>query len=177
MFSPEIKVKRFLDSLAYYFLTGDMFGIETDYKKVMHAKREIPASSCPTFVDNLLYSSGATTSMADKEENASFRIMINELDAKAEKYEQKVAKKRRDSLFQKYLRLGIRGGEWCAVDTENKFWFGGIHYLIDENETQYHSVDTDQGEYYAMDRILASGGKFYDMNYDEVKVYEIGGRF
>ena len=174
LFSPEIKVKRFLDSLAYYFLTGDMFGIETDYKRVMHAKREIPASSCPSYVENILYSTGGTTSLADREEAASFKVMTDELDKKAEKYEtQKITKKRQDSLFQKKLKLGITGGEWCAVDTENKFWFGKDHYLIDEKATQYQPVETEYGDYYAMDKILASGGKFYDMNYDAVKVYRI----
>ena len=166
----------FLDSLAYYYLLGNTQGVVTDYKKVMHAKREIPVSSCPAYVENLLYSTVGTTSQADREEASSFKTMLERLDANAEKYEvQKTTKKRQDSLFQKKLKLGITGGEWCTVDTENKFWHNNMHYMIDESETQYQPVETEYGEYYSMDKILVSGGNFYDMNYDEVKVYRIGG--
>ena len=98
------------------------------------------------------------------------------IDVNPQNYEtQKPVRKQIESMFQKKLRLGIHGGVWCTVDTENKFWFGNEHYLIDEKATQYQPVDTEYGEYYSMDKILASGGKFYDMNYDEVKVYRIGG--
>ena len=176
LFSPEMKVKRFLDSLAYLLLIGNTQGIETEYKEVMHAKREIPVSNCPSGIDNLLYASGGYTGNAEEEEIASFREMTERLDRRAQKYEtQKPVRKQDESKFQKKLRLGIHCGEWCTVDTENKFWFGKEHFLIDEKETQYQPVDTEYGEYYSMDKILASGGKFYDMNYDEVKVYRIGG--
>ena len=42
LYTPESKVKRLLDSLAYYLLLGYTDGIETDYRRVMHSKREIP---------------------------------------------------------------------------------------------------------------------------------------
>ena len=175
LFTPESKVKRFLDSLAYYFLMGEMSGIETDYKKVMHAKREIPASSCPSFIENMLYSTGAATSQADKEERISFKVMTDELDTRAEKYEaQKVTRKRQESLFQKHNRLGIHGGEWCRVDTDGVFEHNGRKYEIDEGETQYQPIETDIGLLYDMDRILVTDtGEFYDMKYDLVKVKEL----
>lgn len=168
-------MKRFLDSLAYYFLIGETSGIETDYKKVMHAKREIPASSCPSFVENMLYATGGTTSQASKEECAGFKVLTDELDAKAEKYEaQKASKKRRESLFQKHNRLGIHGGEWCRVDTDGVFEYNGRKYEIDEGATQYQPIETDIGQLYDMDRILATEtGDFYDMKYDKVKAREI----
>ena len=176
MFSPESKVKLFLDSLAYYYLLGNTQGIVTDYKKVMHAKREIPVSNCPAYVENLLYSTVGTTSQADREEAASFKTMLEKLDATAEKYEtQKATRKKSESLFHKKNRLGIHGGEWCRVDTENKFWHGKTHYQIDKKETQYQPVDTEYGEYYAMDKILVTDNGCYDMNYDKVNVYWIGG--
>ena len=174
MFSPELKVKRFLDSLAYFILIGHTQGIETDYKKVMHAKREIPASNCPAFVENLLYATGGTTDTRDQDERATFKAMTESLDEKAEKYETKKPRgKRPDSKFQKYLKSGIRGGEWCRVDTDGVFQYRGEWYRIDEGETQYQPVETELGLLYDMDRILATtpqSPEFYDMNYDRVKV-------
>lgn len=165
----------FLDSLAYYYLLGNTQGVVTDYKKVMHAKREIPVSSCPAYVENLLYSTVGTTSQANREEESFFKTMLERLDANAEKYEvQKTTKKRQNSLFQKKLKLGITGGEWCTVDTENKFWHDNMHYMIDESETQYQPVETEYGEYYAMDKILMTDDGCYDMNYDPVNVLWIG---
>ena len=175
MFSPESKVKLFLDSLAYYYLLGNTQGVVTDYKKVMHAKREIPVSNCPAYIENLLYSTVGTTSQADREEASSFKIMLEKLDSNAEKYEtQKVNKKRQESLFQKHNRLGIHGGEWCRVDTDGIFEHNGRKYEIDKGETQYQPIETDIGLLYDMDRILVTGtGNFYDMKYDPVKVKEL----
>lgn len=170
-------MKRFLDSVAYFFMIGDMQGIETDYKKVMHAKREIPVSNCPSFVDNMLYASGATTDQIDLEERASFQVMTDRLDAKAEKYEApKPQRKRQESKFHKCRRLGIRGGEWCRVDTDGLFEYNGHRYEIDKDEIQYQPIETEIGLLYDMDRILASGidtVEFYDMNYDKVKVRQL----
>ena len=169
-------MKTFLDSLAYYWMLGNMDGIETNYRGVMHAKREIPVTSCPTSVDNLFYASGGLKDIHAAEEDAAFRVMLDMLDERAAQYEQKkTAHKRRKSLFSKKRKLGIHGGEWYRVDTEGKFWIGKNQYLIDDQEIQYQPVPTVYGDYYAMDKILYVDGKFYDMNYDEVKVYQCGG--
>ena len=61
------------------------------------------------------------------------------------------------------------------MDTDGYFWVGNNRYVISGNAVQYQPVHTEYGDYYAMDRILASGGKFYDMNYDEVEVLQAGG--
>ena len=170
-----MKVKRFLDSLAYMFLIGDTNGIETDYKKVMHAKREIPASSCPTFIENMMFASGAANDQIDKEECASFKVLTDKLDARAEKYEaQKPVRKKHESLFHKRNRLGIHDGDWCMVDTDGVFEHHGMRYMIDESEQQYQPIETSEGLLYDMDRILVTGdGIFYDMNYDPVKVIAV----
>ena len=100
-------MKRFLDSIAYCMLIGNTKGIETEYKKVMHAKREIPASNCPSFVDNMLYASGGVEDESDRKEWAGFEVMVDELDERAEKYEaQKVRRERKESLYHKHNRLG-----------------------------------------------------------------------
>ena len=168
-------MKRFLDSLAYCFLIGNMSGVETDYKKVMHGKREIPVSSCPSQIANLLYATGGQTKQIDHEECVEFRVITDALDAMAEKYEaQKAVKKRQESLFQKRVRLGVCGGEWCRVDTDNRFEYNGHVYEIDEGETQYQPIETDIGLLYDMDRILATEtGDFYDMKYNKVKARQV----
>lgn len=170
-------MKRFLDSLAYCILIGNTRDIETDYKKVMHAKREIPVSSCPAAIDNMLYASGGTTSQINEEECASFRVMVEELDERADKYEnKKLRRERKDSRYAKRLRAGIRDGEWCRVDTDGIFEFGGRRYRIDSGEEQYLPVETEFGLLYDMDRVLASGAdgtEFYDMNYDKVKAHQL----
>ena len=175
LYTPEFKVKTFLDSLAYFLLLGYTEGIETIYKRVMHAKREIPASSCPSYIDNLFYSSGVANDKVFVEENTAFKRMLESLDEKAAPYEPKKIKKKERSLFHKKMKNGIRNGQWYPVDTDGKFWVGNNEYVIDDQEIQYQPIETDYSDYYAMDRILCANGKFYDMNYDEVQVHAIGG--
>ena len=165
-----------LDSLAYYLLLGHTDGVETDYRRLMHAKREIPVSSCPSNIENMLYSNGGGTESIEMDEAAQFNVMLERLDSKAQRYD--APKKRRpkfESRQHKRSRLGIHDGEWLLVDTDNKFWYRNEMYVICDQAAQYAPVDTPYGEYYAMDKILASGGKFYDMNYDEVQVQKLGG--
>lgn len=176
MYTPELKIKRFLDSLAYILLLGNTDGIETNYRRVMHAKREIPATSCPSEIDNLLYGSGGSCGPYEEEELSAFRDMLDRLDERATSYEsKKVVRKKTPSLFHKKIKKGIAGGTWYRVDTEGKFWIGNNQYIIDDQAVQYQPISTDYGDYYAMDKILYVNGRFYDMNYDEVNVRAIGG--
>jgi len=175
VFSPEMKVKRFLDSLAYILLAGNRDGIETDYRRVMHAKREIPESSCPSYVRNIMYGSGSVSKNVAIEEKAQFNALTEILDLAAEKYETPQKPSKTESLFQKRNRLGIHGGTWCRVDTAGQFRIGNEVYKISDQAIPYQPIQTEYGEYYPMDRILACDGKFYDMNLDEVEVYPVGG--
>ena len=144
----------------------------------MHSKREIPVSSCPSAIENLFYGSGNIGASYEEEELAAFRDMLDRLDTKASAYEaKKVVRKKEPSRFHKKLKKGIKDGTWYRVDTEGKFWVGNDHYLIDDQAVQYQPIQTEYGDYYAMDKILCADGKFYDMNYDEVTVYHIGGIF
>lgn len=166
-------MKRFLDSLAYFFMSGFRDGIETDYKRTMYAKREIPDSSCPAYVENILYASGAISPGATREEEAVFATVLERLDAAAEKYTSLAATapaSHRETRHEKLMRLGIRDGEWCRVDTENRFSFRGRDYIISDQAAGYRAVRTEYGDYYPMDRVLAAGGRFYDMNIEEVEV-------
>ncbi len=167
-------MKRLLDSLAYYILLGHTQGIETEYKRIMNAKREIPVSSCPSNIENMLYANGGSPEIIDKDEQERFNLMLERLDRNASRYDdQKKPKKKIESGQQKRMRLGIHGGEWLTVDTEGKFLLDGRQYIISDQAVQYAPVSTEYGDYYAMDKILASGGRFYDMNYDEVTVHRL----
>ena len=174
MYPPEIKIKTFLDSVAYYLLAGNYQGIETNYKRVMHAKREIPASSCPSAIENLMYASGTVSEGIAREEEAQFEALLDRLDMLAEKYETPARTVHRESRFHKKERLGIHGGEWHVVDTDGCFRDGDRRYRICDNAVQYQPIHTEYGDYYPMDRILSSGGKFYDMDFDEVEVLQAG---
>lgn len=164
-----------MDSIAYCLLLGNTNGIETDYKQTMHAKREIPASNCPSFIENMLYASGSVSDASDREERAGFAVLLDNLDDRAEKYEtQKVRRERKESLYHKHNRLGIRGGEWCQVDTDGVFECRGHKYQIPHDQYQYQPVDTEVGQLYDMDRILVTDdNRFFDMKYDEVKVHQL----
>lgn len=175
VFSPESKVKTFLDSIAYYLLLGNMDGIETMYRSVMNAKREIPVSSCPSSVDNIFYASGGAGDNCAVVEKAAFKEMCDRLDEKASLHVRKPTRKRTKSLFEKKRKLGIHDGEWFRVDTNGEFWIGNEHYAVAEQEIQYQAIKTAYGDYYAMDKILYANGSFYDMNYDKVDVFRIGG--
>lgn len=176
MYTPEIKIEHFLDSMGSIFLYGHTNGLETKYKSVMHSKREIPVSSCTSEIDNIFYASTSYSGDTLEEEKAAFQNMLERLDERAEAYEvKKPPKKRQQSKFSKKLAKGITGGQWYRVDTDGKFWIENNRYLIDDQEIQYQPIPTDYGDYYAMDKILYANGRFYDMNYDEVTVYQIGG--
>ena len=162
--------------MAYYMLLGHTEGIETDYKRITHAQREIPVSSCPSYVESMVYASGSAPEPLSIEEESHFRTIVEQLDERAEKYAvRKVEKKKRvESRYQKRERLGVRGIEWCRVDTTGAFECAGKKYRIDPSEMQYQPIRTEFGELYDMDRILVAAnpqGKFFDMNYDEVTVH------
>lgn len=175
VYTPEIKTKTFLDSLAYFLLLGHTDGIETNYRRVMHGKREIPMSSCPSDFENLFYASCGSSVNYSVEERDAFRLMLEMLDERALPYEAKKQKKKEKSLFSKKIKNGICDGTWYRVDTDGKFWIGNNQYIIDDQEVKYQPVHTDYGDYYSMDKVLAANGKFYDMNYDEINVRRIGG--
>lgn len=155
-------------------MAGNRSGIETDYRRIMHAKREVPESSCPSFVRNLMYGTGSVSPGVAKEEMMQFSVITEALDAAAERYETRKPANTETKL-QKKIRLGISGGEWRRVDTDGYFTVGNKTYRVSDQVVQYQPIETEYGDYYPMDRILASGGKFYDMNLDEVEVFQAGG--
>lgn len=157
-------------------MLGHTRDIETDYRRVMHMKREIPFSSCPSSVNDMVYASGATLEYRNSDEALAFRTMVEKLDDIAELYEQpKPRMPKKETRLHKVMRLGIRDGVWCIVDTDGIFEYNGRRYRICDQMAQYQPVKTEYGDLYDMDRVLVSGGKFYDMNLDEISTVMISG--
>lgn len=76
-------MKRFLDGLGYYLLYGDVEGIITEYQQVVGQAREIPVSSCPSNVANMLYAGGNVSGDVSIEEQLGFQTMAQLLDERA----------------------------------------------------------------------------------------------
>lgn len=167
--SPEIKIKGFLDRLAYFLLIGNTDGIITDYRRDAHNAHETPASCCPAYVENVMYGDGAVSDDAEQDEAMRFNAISEKQNEKIEKYRTvSVNKKRRKSLFSKRIKNGIVCGEWCYVDTNNEFVHDGHKYRIHESVKQYAPIETDIGLLYDMDRILIANNGYYDMNFDSI---------
>lgn len=64
--APEKKVKRFLDSCAYFVLRPDTEGIETDYQKEKRGMCEISLSSLPASYTARVYGGNAECTAEDK---------------------------------------------------------------------------------------------------------------
>lgn len=169
-YSPENKVKSFLSSLGYFLMMGSTDGIVTDYKQMMNGKREIPVSSCPSFIEDAVYS-GVHGSCGNSEtlrraENECFRGMMEKADDKAAKrYKRLPSRKvRRKTRFDRSERLrremGIQELVPAVVDTENTFLHNGTMYRIDgEKWEKYDPKETKSGMLYDMDKIYCAVDK------------------
>ena len=180
IFCGENKVKVFLNGLGYFLFLGAMEGIETDYKKVVRGSRELPMSSCPSYIENTMYGIGST--IKKQEDADAFTRVLDTVDAKADKLasyykrtapqkvKAKVSETRYDR-FQKILReLGVSKAAFshARVDTEGRFTYSGHSYCV--TARQYSPELTSAGEeYFAMDRIVCVDGiHFYDMEMRDV---------
>lgn len=187
VFSPEMRVKRLLDSLGYYLLYGATDGIVTEYKQTVTKAREIPVSSCPSYVNNIMYGSGASKGDAQAEENLSFKVMTEMLDEKAATRKKPKPTKGRQVSRRRKLEL-IRqenGGaqvERFTVDTDGCFWVGNdVKQVVDLPEYSAKTVHHRNGsedELYDMDQILRCGHRWYTANgdpIDESHILQAGG--
>lgn len=174
--SPENKVKSFLDGLAYFLMQGRIGtdgDIVTDYKNIMNGKREIPVSSCPPSVANALYGWGFDPRQGA--DDTGFTVMTEMLDEKAAKVERPKKKKPfvhkppRRELYAKAIGTDAYVFEEYRVDTANTFSTpDGGQYCIASSVPQYCPVMTAEGLLYDMDKIIrirADGGRecWFDM--------------
>lgn len=173
-YSPENRVKFFLNGVSYFLMVGNTEGVVTDYKDIMNGKREIPISSCPSCVEDAVYGGGSTISPMSPDEDTRFDNMLDKLDARAAKIEKKkpTTKKRLQTKADRLKAIRARHAKhefvYPIVDTENRFVLNGEKYVISDQAAQYSAKDTDLGELYDMDRIVCvitpDGTEFYDMD-------------
>lgn len=148
--------------------------IVTDYKEIMRGKSEIPISSCPPCVADVLYGSGA-----DPERGADdsfFRPMVERLDERAakvarpKKQKAKPAKKTVSDKIKTVVGTDKYTVDHCGVNTDNVFVWDEITYRIDNSAEQYRPKRTAVGMLYDMDKILCvrtyDGIYFFDMAAD-----------
>lgn len=89
----------------------------TNYKEMMNGKREIPISSCPSQVADLVYGTGSVLHQADEEPAIEIEDIVPAKKGRKvmrSEREQKLRELRRDCGYDASLI-------YCAVDTENRF--------------------------------------------------------
>ena len=162
--------------MAYFLMMGGTKDIVTDYKDIMNGKREIPISSCPSSIEDLVYSSNASGVAQDVDENSRFQLMVDRLDERGPKLKKKKIKTKKKTRFDKINELKERYGpcgfSFATVLTDNTFSFGGNRYQI--NSDQYNAKQTDVGELYDMDKIICVTTEegqtmFFDMDIEKVE--------
>ena len=167
---PNAKVKRQLDCLADFLLRGNADDIVTDYKRKANRSREVPMSSCPSYMQNIVDSSVIATGDAQAtEETRLFRGMMEEIMPPPE--EKKTRKQRKPDRFDRVRSVGAKSFERCIVNTDGDFQFNGETYHV--TDSRYDGVPSRLGDFYAMDRIIVAtmpdgSLKFFDMNFHKV---------
>lgn len=191
-FCCENRVKLFQDGLAYFLMLGNTGGIVTDYKRLVDGKREIPISSCPSYVEDIVYGTGSTIIPSSDDECIAFQSTLDRLDRKAEKYtsvknNSKNKHQHSESRYDKMRRIRCIIGDaeylYPSVDTDNRFELNGHLYQIDSVVSAYAAKDAGNGDViYDMDKIMCavkSDGQvyFFDMNLDMVQnqfIHDVG---
>jgi len=169
VYSPANKVKRFLNSLAYYLLFDDTEGIVTDYKEQVTGKREIPISSCPE-IEDAVYSS---SSPPQKNSDQDWSLRQYPEEEKKTSTRKKIPKKetrwdRIQSFRKRYPHAGPSKPH--PVDTENKFVCEDHVYQIDIVAAPQYSANSDG--VYGMDKVWSSmtsdGLLFFDQDFKKL---------
>ena len=169
--------------MGYFLILGDTEGIETDYKKVMRGSREIPMSSCPSYIEDAVYCSGGT--IKKSEDVNGFQQVLENVDAKAEKLngyyktpprktqKAKHERTRSDKFMAAAKALGLHRNAFthARVDTDGAFTYDGQDFKV--CAPQYQAQRTSEGEdFYIMDRIICVDGiHFYDMSMNDVSEF------
>lgn len=146
----------------------------TNYKEIMNGKREIPISSCPPQVEDLLYGTGSVLHPQTEEDEAVFVRAMEEPLVPEKKGRKPVSNEREMKIKQMRSECGTTTEfSYCLVDTDNRFTFDGERYEIDSAVEDYAPKHTVLGTLYDMDRIvcvrLKNGAvRFYTMKYDPI---------
>lgn len=166
----ENKVKRLLDGLAYYLLLGNG-DVSTDYKELIKGKMEVPMSSCPSHIGEMMYGIGA---VARNDEPPSSLPDSEFAMKKKTKIKKRLPSQRRANLEAIKRRFGDDVlVEYRRVDTQNNFSFDGSVWHIDESVSEYSPKRTDAGILYDMDTVVIVKSKlgyiyFFNADYSEI---------
>ena len=178
LFSPELRVKRLLDSIGYFLLYGNTEGVVSEYKEAVNRAREIPVSSCPSAVSNMMYAGGGASGDTAAEERLSFKAMTEILDDQVRSRKPAKAQKEQRPMSLRKKICGVREQqhmaepEYFIVDTFGCFdWRGEIYRICDVPEYHPKVVHFRNGStelIYDMDRIIRCGDSWYNMNWDPI---------
>lgn len=183
--SPEKKVKRFLDSCAYFILLDDMEDVISERQNNRIDRYEIPLSSCPQDVINLVESSRSVN--IDSSAKKAFREMCealgkpyeDELRYDRERKRQNKKPEKKKTLFDKIHEVRDAHPDYTfrseVVNTLNECMSEGRYFVLDARIPQYAPIEVNGEQVYKMDRVVIGTPKtkgkpilFYDMNWEAI---------
>ena len=161
LWSPEKRIKRFLDMLGYILLTGDSSETGTQivslYMDQAHREREVPMSAVPDYVTENTYGSefGPIKPLV-KAETDGFLSRFPDKETRSQKAAS--GSKRQTPRYDRLQRWkkdeGVERTERAVLDTEGNFFYRGRKYQVNLD-----AVPALQG------RKLKNGDVLYEYDY------------
>lgn len=173
IYSPEKRVKAFLDRCACLMALDNPSGLESAYKAMSHKVREIPATECPSAISDIFYSDRMPANDFDEDER--FKALCERLDEKDPRLKKKkIPKPRIETKYDRIEKLRKQMPDasrtWASVDAENCFTYKGKKYRLSDRAKGYERSDRLD----SMDRVLvvddAGHLTFYDQNVKAIEV-------
>lgn len=165
IYSPEKRVKAFLDRCAFLMSLDNHAGLESAYKAMSHKVREIPASECPSAISDILYSDRMPA--GDFDEDERFKALcerLDEVDPRTKKKKPKAKIKTRYDRIEEIGRLNPNASRtWVVVDSNNCFVYKEKEYHIPSDIRGY--VNSEKLD--SMDRVLVVDNGSYILFYDQ----------
>lgn len=145
----------------------------TNYKEMMNGKREIPISSCPSHIEDLVYGTGSVLHSQPEEEAVVIEKTATE-ETPPKKGKKNMVSEKTAKLRDLRRECGFDSEfSYCTVYTDNTFRYGDEIYRIDESVEAYAPKMTALGPLYDMDKIICIKCKngrvcFYTTAYDKI---------
>lgn len=159
--SREGKIKKFLGDIGYLLLRDNPEDTLSTYKEMARGRSEIPVSSCPACVGDLLYGDGGTLIDKGGVTVEAFQDRLMDLDEKAAKHGVRPTAKAATVTVNRSSRISaIRMAHPSAtfsfsrVDTDNQFVHDGRTYQIDQSVAAYSAKQTKEGLLFDMDQVM-----------------------
>ena len=150
----------------------------TNYKEMMNGKREIPISSCPSHIEDLVYGTGPVLHSPGEETTVAFEQSTEQVPS-VKKGKKAVESEKARNLKDLKRKCGFDAAiSYCTVDTENCFNYRGNKYRIADNVSAYAPKETPLGKLYDMDKIVCAKTKdgvlfFFTADYDQIDPEDI----